>query len=370
MSERHRLFSRRKALLPSASPGTLLRPDDARAPVVTVMAYDDKRLVEKTIQDTDEIPGLTRGFPVVWVNVAGLGDTDLLGRLGELFDLHPLALEDVLNTHHRPKAEDYDDNVFIVARIVAIRDNALILEQLSLFMGNGFVVSFEERSGPGLEPVRHRIRKAAHRARFLQTDYLAYSLVDAVIDGYFPVLEHFDLRLSDLENRIVAHPDRSVVERTHELKREFQLLRHAVWPMREALRRLSDHIPRITDDTRPFIRDCHDHVIQIVEILETYTERTAALTDLYLSSLSFKMNEIMKVLTIIATVFIPLSFIASLYGMNFNTGTSPYNMPELDWRFGYPFALALMGAVVAVLLAYFRYKGWIGRKRNDARRRD
>lgn len=362
MNKRHRLFSQEKVAHQAVAPGTLIEPEGAPEPVISVMAYDQTRLVERTLDGPEDIQPLLGQYQVLWVNVNGLGDVDLLKRLGEIFELHPLALEDVLNTRHRPKAEAYDDNLFVVTRMAGIQNDALDIEQVSLFLGQGFVVSFQERPGDCLEAVRERIRKGGTRVRFLGADYLAYALIDAIVDGYFPVLEHYSERLSDAEDSVVADPERRTVEHIHELKREFQVLRHGIWPFREALRNLSGEMPFIRDDTRLFLRDCHDHVIQIVDILETYRERAAGLTDLYLSSLSNKMNEVMKVLTIIATIFIPLSFIAGVYGMNFNPDASPLNMPELQWYLGYPFALGVMLLVAVGLLYYFRQKGWIGGK--------
>ena len=363
MHVRHRLFSKKKVNYPAVSPGTLIEPEGAGHPVITVMAYDKSRVMEQTVDKPEDIRAFLKEYAVVWVNVDGLGDAELLDRLGAVFELHALALEDVLNTHHRPKVEVYDDNVFVVTRMAAIRGNAMDLEQVSLFLGGKFVVSFQERPGDCLEPVRERIRKDASRVRLMGADYLAYALIDAIVDGYFPVLEHFSEKLNALEDAVVANPQNHVVEQIHELKRDFQVLHHGAWPFREALRDLSGDIPFIREETRLFLRDCQDHVIQIVDILEVYRERAAGLTDLYLSSLSNKLNEVMKVLTIIATIFIPLSFIAGLYGMNFNPNASPFNMPELSWYLGYPFALAVMLLVAAGLLLYFRRKGWIGTRR-------
>lgn len=359
MSNRQRLFSKRKIIHRATSPGTLIEPEGAQPPVINVIAFDTERVVERTAVSVDDAVALAAEFPVLWIDVAGLGDAELIRRLGESFDLHPLALEDVLNTHHRPKVEEYDNNAFVVTRMASIERDRLVMEQVSLFLGEHFVISFQENTGDCLEPVRARIRRPGRRNRFINTDYLAYALIDAIVDGYFPVLEHFDGRLNHLEDAIIEHSEGSVVADTHELKRDFQHLRHGIWPLRESLRRLADHSPQVRDDTRPFLRDCQDHVIQIVDILETFTERAAALTELYLSSLSFRMNETMKVLTIIATVFIPLSFVAGVYGMNFDRAASPLNMPELGWYFGYPFALALMATMALALIVYFVRRGWI-----------
>lgn len=362
MNTRHRLFSQKKIVHRANAPGSLIEPEGAPVPVISVMAYDQTRLVERTLDEVEEINAYVRDYPVVWVNVDGLGDAALLRKLGEIFGFHALALEDVLNTRHRPKAEAYDESIFVVTRMVSVRNGALDLEQVSLFFGDRFVVSFQERPGDCLEPVRERIRKGGTRIRFMGADYLAYALIDAIVDAYFPVLEHYSEELNDAEDSVIADPENHTVERIHALKRDFQVLRHGIWPFREALRDLSGEMPFIRDETRLFLRDCHDHVIQIVDILETFRERAAGLTDLYLSSLSNKMNEVMKVLTVIATIFIPLSFIAGVYGMNFDPDASPLNMPELNWYLGYPFALGLMFLVAVGLLYFFRRRGWMGGK--------
>jgi magnesium transporter len=306
------------------------------------------------------VAAFLKKYQVVWVNVDGLGDAGLLDRLGAVLGLHVLALEDVLNTRHRPKVEAYEDNLFAVTRMARIRGGSLDIEQVSLFLGKRLVVSFQERPGDCFDPVRERIRKGGTRLRFLGADYLAYALIDAIVDGYFPVLEHYSECLDEAEDKIVADPANHTIERIHELKRDFQVLRHGVWPFRELLRDLSDEMPFIKEETKLFLRDCHDHVIQVADILETFRERAAGLTDLYMSSLSNRLNEVMKVLTIIATIFIPLGFIAGLYGMNFDPDASPLNMPELRWYLGYPFALVVMLLVAAGLVYYFRRKGWIG----------
>ncbi len=358
---RHRLLPRFHRVPPGTAPGTLVAPEQAPAPVMTVIVYNQEELSEHVIDSPDGIKALMKRGHILWLNVDGLGDTSLIKKIGEIFGLHDLALEDVLNVHHRPKVEEYDKDIFIITRMAGIRDHAMDIEQVSFFLGKNFVISFQERTGDSFAPVRERLRKGGKRIRFMKADYLAYALIDAIVDGYFPVLEHYSERLNALEDIIVDKPGQAIVEQTHEIKRDLQVLRHGIWPLREALSRLTgDDIAFIHDETRFFLRDCYDHVIQIVDILETYRERAAGLTDLYLSSLSNKMNEVMKVLTIIATIFIPLGFVTGLYGMNFDPKISPYNMPELSFYYGYPMALGLMVVIVAGLVVYFWRKGWIG----------
>lgn len=362
MSIHHRLFRTSTSKPPGSAPGLLIRPEDAEEMVITVIAYNKDDQFEACITDTEEIRPLLEKWQNVWINVDGLGDMEKLEKLGEILNLHPLALEDVLNTHHRPKVEEYEKNIFMITRMARMHNDAIDVEQVSLFLGENYVVSFQERKGDCLDPVRERLRKTGRRMRFNNADYLAYAIIDAIVDGFFPVLDHFDVRLNALEENVVVDPRPDFIEKTHEIKRDLQHIRHAIWPLREALSRLAADMPFIHDETQIYIRDCYDHVIQIVDILETYRERASGLMDIYLSSLSNKMNEVMKVLTIIATIFIPLGFIAGLYGMNFDSGVSPYNMPELHWPYGYPIALGVMLAIAIGLLGYFWHKGWIGNR--------
>lgn len=356
LKRRHNRLMRHK---PGTAPGTLVVPDNSPFPRMTVMAYDEDELVEKDIRTVAELKPFLKKWPLVWINVDGLGSIELIEELGVLFDLHPLALEDVLNFNHRPKAEDYGESLFMVARMARFRDTLLDLEQISLFAGRNYVLTFQERPGDCLEPVRERIRRGqGRRIRFAKSDYLVYAICDAIVDGYFPVLELYGDRLDELEDNVIANPTRRTIELTHEIKRDFHQIRHTVWPMREMAHNLSASA-MVSDDTRTYFRDCYDHVIQVLDMLETYRERASGLVDIYLSSLNNRMNEVMKVLTIIATIFIPLSFIAGIYGMNFDPDASPWNMPELDWYFGYPFALGLMLAFSMTLLVYFWRKGWL-----------
>lgn len=348
----------RKRQKPGASPGTLAAPEGAQAPIITLMAYDKDGLIEKTVKAPEEITPCLKPDGIVWVNVDGLGSVTFLEDIGRLFNLHTLALEDVLTTHQRPKTEDYGDHLFIVTRMASIRDGVLDMEQFSLFVGKNFVLSFQEKPGDCLDAVRQRIR-GGRRIRMMHSDYLAYAIVDAVIDGYFPVLENYGEKLYGLEDEVVEKPRHELIARIHDAKRDLRALRHSLWPMREMLNGFSADTDVVHEETRPYLRDAHDHIIQVLDMLETYREVASSLVDIYLSSVSNRMNEIMKVLTIIATIFMPLSFIASLYGMNFHTDVSPWNMPELNWRFGYFYALGLMAAVTGGLMVYFRRRGWI-----------
>jgi magnesium transporter len=363
-------FSRRSK--PGDLPG-LVQPDpEAPPPIVHVIAYGPDQFVEQRVTDCTQVQKLINKAPVTWVNVEGLGNANTIRSIGELFHLHPLALEDVANTHQRPKAEPYQNCLFIVARMTQLNER-LETEQISLFLGPNFVITFLEDPGDAFDPVRLHLRNSQGRLRCSGAGYLAYALLDAVVDGYFPVVEEYGERLDALEDEVVSDPSRSTIAWAHQVKRDLRTLRRAIWPLRETLNALArDQHELIDNETRVYLRDCYDHTVQIIDIVETYRELDADLTDLYLSSLSNRLNEVMKVLTIIATIFMPLSFIASVYGMNFNTA-SPYNMPELNWRFGYVYVWLLMILSAVGMYVFFRWMRWVGpgsleRQQREARR--
>ncbi len=332
---------------------------DAPRSVIHVIAYGPEQCTEHDLADPQQLHAFIGQSPVIWVNVYGLGDGRTLNELKEIFDLHPLAMEDVVNLHQRAKVEAYGDHHFIVAQMISLNDR-IETEQLSLFLGRNFVLTFEQRRGTALDVIRERIRKQGGSLRDHGADYLAYALLDAVVDGYFPVLERYGDRLELLEDDVIAHPDNHTIARVHAVKHDLLVLRRAIWPQRDAISVLfRESTPLVTDETRLYLRDCYDHTVRIIDLVETYRELGTGLMDLYLSSVSNRMNEVMKVLTIISTIFIPLSFIAGVYGMNFNAGASPWNMPELSWYFGYPFTLGLMAVVAVGLLLFFRRRGWL-----------
>jgi magnesium transporter len=323
------------------------------------MAFGPTDLVEQQISDLDDIAEIRTSLGTTWVDVVQFGDSDLISQIGQTFNLHKLALEDAVNTHQRPKVEEYDDHLFVVALMVDANGSA-DTEQVAFFIGEGYVITFQERPGDCFENVRDRIRKATGRIRTAGADYTAYALLDAIVDGYFPALEKMGDRLEVLEDRVIGTPESGNITELHDLKRDLLLLRRAIWPHREVFNTLiRDEHPLIAKETKLFLRDCYDHTVQLMDIVETYREMASGLVDVHISSVSVKLNEVMKVLTIVATVFIPLSFIASVYGMNFDRETSPWNMPELGWYLGYPFALLLMCASAAGLLWYIWKKGWL-----------
>ena len=356
----HRGRRRRRRAPPGTAPGTLLADPSAHLSSLNLISYGDAEFDERGEVSVADVEAAKGSRPVLWINVNGLADVALIESLGNVFGLHGLALEDVVNVHQRPKAEAYEDHVFIVTRM-ALPGSHLDTEQVSIFVGDDFVLTFQERPGDCFDLVRDRLRHSRGRIRKSGPDYLAYALIDAVLDAYFPILEEYGERLERLEDAVISRARPELIEEVHGMKRNLLSLRRAIWPHREMVNELiRDEASVVSGQTRVYLRDCYDHAIQLMDIVETYREIASGLVDIYLSSMSARLNDIMKVLTVIATVFIPLSFIASLYGMNFDPDASPWNMPELTWRFGYPFALLLMAAVAGVLLAYFVRRGWIG----------
>lgn len=331
----------------------------AIAPSIRVVGFSPDEYQEKKSIDIGQIPAFREKWPVIWVDVVGLGDAETIAALGELFDLHPLALEDVAHPHERAKAEEYPDYLFIIARMAHQKDAAVAIEQFSMFMGPGWVLTFQERRGDCLGPVRERIRYGRGRIRRSEADYLAYALLDALTDAFFPILDEFASLMDRLEATIIAGDGgEEMLESLYETKRSLVPIRRAIAPLRDVVKFLEiESGDLITDGTRVYLRDVNDHVSIILEQLDFLRELSGSLMDVHYSVVSHRMNEVMKVLTMIATIFMPLGFIAGLYGMNFDT-SSPYNMPELGWEFGYAYALGLMSAFVVGMVFYFRRKGW------------
>lgn len=342
---------------PGTSPGTLLVDPEAPRPAIHITGYGPEECVERDIASPAELRPLLGRWPVLWVNVDGLGDAGVLGEIGRLFAIHPLALEDVVAVHQRPKVDAYDAHLFVVMRM--IEDSGS--EQLSIFVGNGYVLTFQERRGDCFEPVRQRIRGGKGRIRVSGADYLAYALIDAVIDAYFPLLESLANRLEEAEALIFPTHDDAAVAQILEIKSQLRELRRHTWPHREVVGSLlRDGTPFITAETRLYLRDCADHTLHVTELAEACRETATDLMGAYLSSASNRMSEVMKTLTVITVIFIPLSFIASVYGMNFDSSASRWNMPELGWAWGYPMVLLVMAVVACGLLLWFRRRGWLG----------
>jgi len=352
---------------PGAPPGTLM-VEESEPPKIYMMDYCEKRVVERWIHSVEEcVQYLEDDLPsITWIDVQGIGHKPTFERLGEIFKIHPLALEDVVNVPQRPKSDVYQDQHVIIGRMAQIdAQGALMTEQIAIVFGKGFVLTIQEEANADvLEPVRERIRKGRALMRTGGADYLAYALLDAIIDGFYPVLEGLGDKLDEIELDALAGR-RHTARRIHDIKRDLLQLRRAIWPQRElANSLLRDGSQHIQENTRLYLRDTYDHAVQVMDMVETFREIASGLMDVYLSGVSNRMNEIMKVLTIISTIFLPLTFIAGVYGMNFDTTVSPYNMPELRWKFGYPASIAFMALSVASLFFFYWRKGWIGRERD------
>lgn len=344
------------------SPGQLAVDPGEAPPVVRVIAYGPESCVDATILDPKGLQPFLEKYPVVWIDVEGLGNEKTLREIADTFRLHRLALEDVVNLHQRAKVENYPGHRFIVAHMATYCER-LESEQISMFQGHRFVLTFQTTPGDCLEPVRRRIADRVGRIRDADAGYLAYAILDAIVDHYFPILEEIGERLDRLEDDIVEHAREDVIPRIHGVKRDLLVLRRLVWPLNEAIATLSRFGETdLTEETRLHLRDCHDHTQRIIELVETFRETCADLMDVNLTLLNNRTNDIMKVLTIISTIFMPLAFIASVYGMNFDPSVSALNMPELRWKWGYPFALGLMAATAGLLTFFFRKKGWLGSK--------
>jgi len=347
---------------PGTAPGTL-RPIEVSGagPVrITIIDYGPDHLEEKVVASAEELLPYRDAPTITWINIEGLHDVALLEALGRGFGIHSLTLEDILNCGQRPKIEDYGTYHFLVMKSLSMDEAGLELEQISFILGKNYIITLQEVPGDSFEAVRQRIRRGKGLIRKAGADYLCYALVDALVDEFFPVLERFGEKIEELEDTVVLRPSPEVLQEVHAVKRDLLVLRRTAWPERDtisAFSREESHL--IQHETLVFVRDCYDHIIQVIDMIETYRDLTSGLQEAYLSSISNRMNEIMKVLTIISTIFIPLTFIAGIYGMNFDPHVSPLNMPELEWYWGYPFSLLLMAIVAGALVVFFRRKGWL-----------
>jgi magnesium transporter len=341
------------------SPGTLVHIGNKKIEKVRIglIDYDETQLQEKEPKTIEECFPFKDLPTVTWVNIDGLHDIQIMEKVGKHFNLHPLVLEDILNTEQRPKIEDFDDYIFIVLKMLYCdeNDDEIRAEQVSVILGSNFVLSFQEREGDIFNPLRERIRSGKGRVRKMGPDYLAYSLLDAIVDNYFVVLEKLGEQIEGMEEELVTNPTPETLQKIHNLKREMIFLRKSVWPLREVVSRLErGESSLIKEATAIYLRDIYDHTIQVIDTIETYRDMLSGMLDIYLSSISNRMNQVMKVLTIIATIFIPLTFVAGIYGMNFQY------MPELKWHWVYPWAFWLvMLGVAGVMLLYFRKRKWL-----------
>jgi len=346
---------------PGTPPGTLARAAGrpvlpSRLRLIWYHGRDLEDHTEATVAqclDSRQRPGVT------WIHVSGLEDVALLTELGEHLGLHILAMEDVVYGRSPIKVEDYDSTLFLISRLVTWQDE-LQDEQISIFLGTNFVLSFQESHQDYWGIIRERLRHEQGAIRHQGPDYLMYALLDLVVDYWFPLMETLGERLEAIEDRVLKEPNGTGMRELQDLRRMYVRLRRFLWPLREAINiLLRQDNPLVSDHTRLYMRDCYDHAFQLIDLLENYREIAAGTIDIYLSKQNTRLNEIMKVLTVIATIFIPLNFLASLYGMNFDRGASPWNMPELGWGYGYPFALASMAAVALSMVIYFRRKRWL-----------
>jgi len=348
----------RPAVKPGAPPGSLVHrgPRKVEKVRLRLFEYDQERLSERTLQDITEAFPTRDNPPVGWVNVDGLHDTEVLEKLRDHFGIHLLVMEDVVTLGHRAKTEEYQGYLFLVVPMLSFQEETLAVrsEQLSLILGPGWVLTFQERYGDVFEPVRERLRSAHGRIRQRGADYLAYALVDAVVDHYFGILEKLGDAAEDLDTVAMEDPVPETLRSINHLKKELLLLRRAVWPLREALSTLArTESELVTEGTQVFLRDVYDHVVQVIDTVETLRDLVSGMTDLYLSSVGQRTNEVMKVLTIMASIFIPLTFMAGVYGMNFDL------MPELHIPWAYPVLWALMLLTAGGLVWFFKRKKWI-----------
>jgi len=343
-----------------ARPGTLVLPEGALPPRIHEFRYDEGHVKEREVAKASDIgPAPDKG--VLWVDVQGLGSEEILLALGERFALHALILEDIVHAPQRPKAEAYADHTLLITRMLSLDvEGNQEAEQVSVIVGHRWVLTFQEKHGDVLDPVRRRIRSGAGRIRKAGADYLAYAIVDTIVDGYFPVVEKWSETIERLEDEVLESATPKLLERLNDIKRDLIGLRRVMWPQREALNQLvRDASTLFTDETRLFLRDTYDHCIQLVEVTESQRELINGLQNTYLSMVSNRMNEVMKVLTIMASIFIPLTFLAGLYGMNL------MNMPEMTFPWSYPILLCVMAVLAIGMVFFFRHKGWLGSSRKD-----
>jgi magnesium transporter len=311
---------------------------------------------EKEVKEIDDAFLFKDDKRITWINIEGLQKISIIEKIGNHFNLHPLVLEDIANTGQRPKMEDYTDYLFVVLNMLQYseEDKEIKREQVSLILGSNWVISFQETEGDVFDTIRERLRSDKGRIRKMGADYLVYVLMDTIVDNYFAVLEKIGEKIEEIEDEIVTNPSPVTLQTMHDLKRQMIMLRKSIWPLREVINRLERWESKlINESTDIFLRDLYDHTIQVVDAVETFRDMLSGMMDIYMSSVSNRMNEVMKVLTIIATIFLPLTLVAGIYGMNFRI------MPELQWEMGYPFALLIMLAVGIIMLIYFKRKNWL-----------
>jgi magnesium transporter len=344
----------RKAGLP---PGTLIHIGEKKTEEIkiTIMDYDESRFQEKEAMSFDECFPYKGRPTVTWINIDGIHQVETLEKLGECFELHPLTLEDILNTDQRPKIEDFGDYMYIVLQMFTRNDQTdEIYRTNKLILGRNFVLSFQENIGDVFDQIRERIRSGKGKIRKMGADYLVYALLDAIVDNYFIILEKIGDQIEFIEERLIINPASDTLNTIHKLKREMLFLRKSVWPLREVISGMErGESSLIKGTTKIYLRDVYDHNVQIIDTIETLRDMLSGMLDIYLTSISNRLNAVMKVLTIIATIFMPLTFLAGIYGMNFKY------MPELEWKWGYPLILLIMSTIGISMLFYFLRKKWL-----------
>ncbi|MBU0581293.1 MAG: magnesium/cobalt transporter CorA [Candidatus Margulisbacteria bacterium] len=339
-------------------PGTLIHIGEQKTEKIkiTIINYDEAHYTEKELGSVEETYPFKNSPGITWINIDGIHQLNIIEKIGRHYGLHPLVQEDIVNTSQRPKMEEFEDYLFIVLKMIYLdKQRDVVTEQVSLVVGTNFVISFqEEKIGDVFDPIRALLKSEQFRIKKMGADYLAYLLIDAVVDGYFAVLEKEGESIDRLEDKLLAEPKPATLQAIHQLKRKMIILRKSVWPLREAINWLQrTESPLLKNTTKIYLRDAYDHTIQVIDAIEMYRDTLSGLTDIYLSSISNKLNEVMKVLTIIATIFIPLTYISGVYGMNFKY------MPELQWPLGYFIVLGFMAIVALLMIFYFRKKKWI-----------
>ncbi|MBC7765057.1 MAG: magnesium/cobalt transporter CorA [Hyphomonadaceae bacterium] len=352
-------FTKKRSLKTGLPPGSLVHIGqyDNKNTMIEVFDYDlntftQYKYTENAIEKFELLPPVGEK-QVRWINVDGLNNMDIIERICKSHHIHALVMEDVLNTSQRPKIENYDDYIYLVAKMVYFEQETMVDEQLSIILGKGYVISFGEREGDVFNQIRDRIRKNGIHLRGNGADYLAYSLLDAIVDGYFGVLEKLGDKIDDVEEQLLNHPSVEGLHKMRELKKDLLYMHRSVWPLREVtswMERSESEL--IESTTQIYIRDIYDHIIQTIDTTETFRELLSGLMDIYLSSISNKMNEIMKFLTIISTIFIPLTFVVGLYGMNFKY------MPELEWHYGYGAVIVAMALIAIAMVMFFKRRKW------------
>ena len=360
MSKFIKKASKRTRLAPA---GTLVHIGEQKTEKakITIIDYDENEFQEKEVASAKECDPFKDKPTVTWINVDGIHEVNIIEEIGKQYGLHPLIMEDILNTGQRPRIEDSESFIFIVLKMLYCdeKDNEIKSEQVSLILGPNFVISFQEKEGDVFNVIRERIRNAKGRIRKMGSDYLAYSLIDAIVDNYFVILEKIGEKIDGMEEELISKPTLATLQAIHNLKRDTIFLRKSVWPLREIIGGLErGESSLIKETTDIYLRDLYDHTIQVVDTIETFRDTVSGMIDIYLSSISNKMNEVMKVLTIVATIFIPITFVAGIYGMNFNPEVSRWNMPELSWRFGYLFTWGIMLLIALTMVLYFKRKKW------------